>query len=148
LLIEESIRMMLSDELERPKALDDARLSFHQAACLAEAMYANNAPRWLWKAIKMLNKIRNMVSHELEPGQRSEKISEFVHFVESNEGVINSELSLESAISGLYVHLGITHDKQTVSDREQGKHRQSGEAERPAPDAPPQPARPARIDPT
>jgi hypothetical protein len=68
--------------------------------------------------IKLLDKVGNIVAYE-KISQRSEEVKECVQFVKNNKGIINSEPLLEAAILGLYIQIGVAHDKQAVLDRTQ-----------------------------
>jgi len=54
LLIEKQLRELIQLESKKPKALADARLSFHQVLCLAESYYWYKGSEWLWSGIKKL----------------------------------------------------------------------------------------------
>ena len=78
LLIEEQIRQIVDERLKTPAALRDARLTFHQAFCLAQAFFPADHDAPLWSALKKFNKIRNDIAHTIEPNQLQNRIEEFV----------------------------------------------------------------------
>ena len=67
LLIEEVLRELINKSITAPEALKPAQLSFHQCACICEAMFKDNENEWVWKGILNLNSIRNKMTHNLEP---------------------------------------------------------------------------------
>jgi hypothetical protein len=82
LLIEELLRTFINKTLPHPKVLDGARLTFAQLLAVSRACCTRVSPdHWMWKAIADLNKLRNMLSHETEPKEVAEKISEYANFV-------------------------------------------------------------------
>ena len=44
---------------------------------------------------------------------------QFISYMQENGGEKKADLTLEQAISDLYITLGLAHDKQIVKDREQ-----------------------------
>tara|TARA_R110000782_G_scaffold239414_1_gene325844 strand:- start:867 stop:1442 length:576 start_codon:yes stop_codon:yes gene_type:complete len=66
LLIEEQVRAFIAERLLTPGAIDDARLTSHQAICLAQSMtLPNDEPDHLWGVCKRINSLRNKVAHRL-----------------------------------------------------------------------------------
>ena len=82
LLFEEMLRDYLNSALPNPSALDSARLTFAQLIALTRAL-SKKAPvdHWHWHAISELNKLRNMLAHNLEPAALGEKIQKYVDYV-------------------------------------------------------------------
>jgi hypothetical protein len=87
LVFEELLRAYLERELPNPKALEGARLTFAQLLALARACSPASDINWYWVAISKLNSLRNMLSHNLLPAERDSRISDFVAFVVTNNGV-------------------------------------------------------------
>ncbi|WP_334189441.1 hypothetical protein [Noviherbaspirillum sp.] len=82
LLLEELLRAFLAKTLPHPEVLRGARLTFGQLLAVARSCCTSVSPdHWMWKAIADLNKLRNMLSHEVEPKDLAEKISEYADFV-------------------------------------------------------------------
>jgi len=86
LLFEELLRSFLTRALRHPDALDGARLTFVQLVAVARACSSLPPDHWCWVAVGKLNKLRNMLSHEAAPKALSEKIGEYVSFVERESG--------------------------------------------------------------
>lgn len=64
LWVEATMSGLLSRSLEKPEALDDARLSFSQTLALCDAM--GLIPSDLIPVLRRLNKLRNRVAHNLD----------------------------------------------------------------------------------
>jgi hypothetical protein len=65
LLIEELLNDIISFHLKDPSAIKDARLTFFQKMRLAQGILGNKKDNSTWKAIEVLNKLRNQISHRL-----------------------------------------------------------------------------------
>lgn len=82
LLLEELLRAFIAKTLPHPEVLRGARLTFAQLLAVARSCCTRVSPdHWMWKAIADLNKLRNMLSHEVEPKEVADKISEYANFV-------------------------------------------------------------------
>jgi hypothetical protein len=78
LLIEQRIREFIDERLLNPEPLEEARMTAHQAICLAEALtLPNPEPRWLWQMARRLNNIRNDLAHKLKPKGLEDKMTSF-----------------------------------------------------------------------
>lgn len=71
LLLEELLRDFCLQSVPYPKHLRQARLSFNQTAQLARSLciLSDTAFDWIWSVVSHLNKMRNLMAHELEPDQ-------------------------------------------------------------------------------
>lgn len=78
LLIEKKLRELVDVKLEKPEVLNEARLSFSQILCIAEALYWKKDTDLIWQVTKKLNNIRNSFSHQLEPKKYDVLIKEFL----------------------------------------------------------------------
>jgi hypothetical protein len=65
LLIEDLLDRLISANLRNTHAIQNARLTFFQKLCLAQGIIGSSNEDGKWKAIKELNKLRNMISHNL-----------------------------------------------------------------------------------
>ena len=104
LLIEELLRQLLDQALVKPGALKDARLETHQCICLAEALFSDRLPAWLWEALKKLNGARNKLAHTLEPVGFEQKVNDFQAYVEQHR---NKAPGLRSVMNGHPVTLAL-----------------------------------------
>src|SRR6476646_6881578 len=78
LLIEEQVRLIVSERLKNPRALRDAQLDCHQCICLAQSLFPADHQPWLWVSLKKLNKIRNDIAHNVEPAGLQDRMDDFV----------------------------------------------------------------------
>ena len=81
LLIEELLREYVNHHVRNPESLQDARLTFHQALCLARAFAPEESKEKLWNSVDKLNSLRNKIAHSLEPKDLEAKLKEFVEFL-------------------------------------------------------------------
>ncbi len=87
LLFEELLNAYLIQVLPHSSALKGARLTFSQTLALARASSSHLLPdHWIWAAIGSLNKLRNSLSHEVNPKDLSEKSKTYVDLVLANSG--------------------------------------------------------------
>ncbi len=76
LLLEEELRALLDTKFPRSEFLENARLTTHQAICLAEAFFRPQAEPWLWDVLHKVNKLRNDISHKLQPKDVAKRMRE------------------------------------------------------------------------
>lgn len=99
LLIEQRIREFIRERLLNPAALDQIRLTSHQAICLAEALtLPNSDPAVLWSVIRKVNALRNELAHKLTP----ERVEERVQEIESDYSRFGTA---QSGFAGILGHL-------------------------------------------
>ena len=69
LLFEESLNELFKKLLKSPTSVDDARLTFFQKVCVAQAIMDNveKHPHF-WRSLKRLNALRNKFAYRLDPG--------------------------------------------------------------------------------
>jgi hypothetical protein len=89
----------------KPDALSDARLSFSQVLCIAEALCWEKESDWLWKQIRKLNNIRNSFSHQLKPQKYDEAIKDFVEMCVEDPHELSTKSSLVLAMYAIYNNL-------------------------------------------
>jgi hypothetical protein len=104
LLVEELLRQLVDKALIKPAALEDARIEAYQRICLAEELCYDQAPAWLWDALKKLNSIRNKLAHNLEPTGLQDKIDDFQAYVEKHR---NKTPGLRSVVKDHPVKLAL-----------------------------------------
>ena len=112
LLVEEQLFELIAVEAEKPQALKDSRLTFHQTLCIAESLLWHKDSEWVWSSCRKLNSIRNSLSHELEPSNLDKNIKEFLSIVEKrypphgrNQVKKNQSTRLLTAIGMVYAYL-------------------------------------------
>ncbi len=71
LLLEGMLRDYCLSVVHHPASLREARLSFNQVTLLARSLIALPVQdfEWVWGVLGKINKMRNMLAHELEPNQ-------------------------------------------------------------------------------
>jgi len=86
LLVEEILYKLLLFKSAKPSAIHKAKLSFAQQLAIIEGLYfdENLMPDWLCPAATKLNKIRNLLAHNLTPKNLEIEIDEFTRIVISN----------------------------------------------------------------
>lgn len=88
LLIEDLVRAHLARRLAHPKALEGARLTFVQLLAVARAVSSDIAPdHWIWQAMAELNRLRNMLSHEVQPKSLAKRMNDYANFVRHHNKV-------------------------------------------------------------
>jgi hypothetical protein len=116
LLIEEMLQLLICEKVVNPAALEDARLTFYQRLCLAQALYNDQFLEWVWAAVEKLNAVRNKLSHTLKPRDIQTKLDEFVVFVEKEQGTPEPEL-LSSVFGRVHWALFKVHSALSVQLR-------------------------------
>lgn len=84
LLVERLLEKYLVQNLPCPAELDEARFSFAQKISLVAALHKGVDSGWLWKAIRLLNSLRNDLAHRLENNRKGSLLWEFLQTVESS----------------------------------------------------------------
>ena len=102
LLIEEQIQLLLERRLPKAYALKDARLTFYQKICLAEAVIeecqTDRKDIWLWTALKELNRLRNIIAHNVLATGIEDRMTDFIGLVSYKLGSCNLRHDFESAL--------------------------------------------------
>jgi hypothetical protein len=93
LLIEEQLRQLVSERLKNTRAIDEADLTFHQCACIAQSFFPPDHLPWLWAGVTKLNKIRNKAAHKLEPKGLQQRMDDLVNSVPSGFNALDDEKS-------------------------------------------------------
>lgn len=80
-----------------PSFLDDARLGFSQLLVLSRSFHLCMGDDWWgWLALKKLNSLRNLIAHNLEPGDLRERIVDFsIYVAEAIGATTDSEIGKE-----------------------------------------------------
>ena len=85
LIMEEVIRTLITEHVQFPKAVDEARLNCSQAINISEALLRNRTEEpWIWMAAHKLNKIRNHMAHNLEPEGLDDRIEDIISYIDVN----------------------------------------------------------------
>lgn len=88
LLAEETLFRFIERQAHQPEFLSDARLGFAQLVAISKSFHRYSGKDWWgWTALKKLNKLRNLLAHNLEPKDLKEQIVDFSVFVAESIGV-------------------------------------------------------------
>lgn len=109
LLIEEQLIKLVNIELKKPEALKRSRLTFHQLACIAEAMHWYDKDDWVWISVRKLNKIRNSLSHELKPKNLEIHIADFHRLIEKHCSIQVKDKLKEPTKNRLTMTIGLLY---------------------------------------
>lgn len=113
LLIERLLDNYLSYKLNQPTKIENARFTFAQKTALVSAMHYDKECDWLWSNIKLLNKLRNELSHNLENDILVKLLKEFISSVEAspeydeNTPPSNEYAGLRRTIYSIYESLSL-----------------------------------------
>lgn len=108
LLIEEMLRDFCLEVVPNPLFLRGARLTFKQTMLLARSLL--NPPvrdlnlDWVWNSLNQINKLRNMLAHELEPSHsKSDEIKQVIINIcrEERKGMLTEAPTFRGALSYL-----------------------------------------------
>ncbi len=93
LLVEELLDELISASFEHPSAIKDARLTFSQKLCICQAIIGRSGNEDIWRAIKELNCLRNVISHKLPDSALSAKLNPLLKvFFGKESGQIPADL--------------------------------------------------------
>lgn len=82
LVVEEVLIDFLRRQAPNPKHIDEVRLNFSQLVSLAQAFYRfRDHEWWVWPSLKKLNSLRNLLAHNLEPRDLTDRIADLSVFV-------------------------------------------------------------------
>lgn len=97
LLAEEVLFRFIENQSHRPSYLRDARLGFAQLVAVSRSFHRYSKEEWWgWAALKKLNILRNLLAHNLEPKDLTNKIVEFSVFIaEAIGATTDSEIGRE-----------------------------------------------------
>ena len=84
LIAEEELYRAINSKVIVSKDIEKARLKFSQLMFVTKAHYFKQEDSWMWGALRMLNGIRNSLSHSLEPDNFGASLLEFIELVEAN----------------------------------------------------------------
>ena len=99
LLLEQKVREFIDERMLNPEAIKPARLTSHQAICLAEALtLPNDDPKVLWSILRNVNSLRNDLAHNLSP----QKVERLVRDIESEFATFGT---VQSGFAGILGHL-------------------------------------------
>lgn len=86
LLLEEIMQIAIERAVKNPSAIRPLNFECSKKIALAEALYGDTIPTWVWSATRQLNRIRNDLAHNVEPKGLDERIDSFCQFVKRESG--------------------------------------------------------------
>lgn len=86
LLLEVALKDYISKRVRFPSRLNEGQVSFSSLVLFASSLEDCDKDRWLWEALKMANKIRNQIAHNLDHPKLSQTEREFIDYVQAHDG--------------------------------------------------------------
>lgn len=124
LLIEGAIRDFCYGSVRHPDHLRELRLNFHQIVGLARSLmfFPFKSPDRYWQMVNQLNKLRNLMAHELEPDPvKSDKCRTALIQASGQPTLIDSLSYLCGAINSLlYISLELHRREHLPEDVRDG----------------------------
>lgn len=93
LLIEECLHGIIENTLRDASRLPDARLTFHQAVCLCEAICGHPKGSLPWAFVRRLNEVRNRLAHRLDHDDVDALVDSLIHSYDGDTSVVPSSPS-------------------------------------------------------
>ena len=86
LLIEERLQAMIDEQVEHPRSLTNARLTFYQKLRICQALLGHPGLRE-WRFLESLNSLRNRLAHNAEVSDVEEDVDRLINYLsnDSNE---------------------------------------------------------------
>jgi hypothetical protein len=101
LLVEEGLKLAISNRMSNPIAFDELNLTFSQTTKLARAMFqsSNKSENPLWDAVAALNTLRNKLMHNLESGDLQPLLDRLVVTTDPPIGWEDTDLSVKLSLA-------------------------------------------------
>lgn len=121
LAIEEVLTKIICKNSKNEKYIFEAKLQFHQKINIVRAIVDISDAEWLWKALELINKARNHLSHSLTIEELDSKIESFTYHVKSqNTALFNCKESetfsdFHMAAFATYICLAVHADFETTN---------------------------------
>ena len=84
LLIERQLKGLVGDRFVKATAYDLSRPKLSEVLRLAEALYGDHLPVWIWRAIQELGIIRNSLAHRLTDALLEPRVHKLIKMVSDN----------------------------------------------------------------
>jgi hypothetical protein len=107
LLLEELLWQLIASKVRFPSELESVRFSFEHALALAKAVAGDTSSPWVWQALKLLNTVRNKLSHRLEPKDIDSNLRDFYLLVKQNMKADGGEVV--NIVGPLHWHIGLLY---------------------------------------
>ena len=95
LLLEVALKDYISKRVSFPARLNEGQINFSSLVLFASSLEDREGDGWLWKALKMANRIRNQIAHNLDNPKLSQAEKEFISYVQAHDGEFAVEVNDE-----------------------------------------------------
>ncbi|MDO7085561.1 hypothetical protein WNY51_18380 [Pseudocolwellia sp. AS88] len=92
LLIEKELERIALIGAEKPKYISESRLTFSNKIALVRSFHNSKCESWVWGAINKLNKVRNLMAHNLSSAEIDSEISSYTALLKIEEEIWPAEL--------------------------------------------------------
>ena len=92
LLIEQELDRVLLIGSEKPKYISESRLNFSNKIALVRAFHDSKCEPWVWGALSKLNKVRNLMAHNLSSTEIEIEITAYTILLKNEEKIWPAEL--------------------------------------------------------
>lgn len=93
LLLEMALKDYISRRVSFPDRLNKEQINFSSLVVFASSLEDREGDGWLWKALKMANKIRNQIAHSLDNPKLSQTEKDFISYVQLHDGEFAVEVN-------------------------------------------------------
>jgi hypothetical protein len=87
LLIEKELERVVLIGAEKPKYISESRLTFSNKAALVRSFHNSKCEPWVWGAITKLNKVRNLLAHNLSSAEIENEIASYTSLLKNEEKI-------------------------------------------------------------
>ncbi|MBU2881995.1 hypothetical protein KO525_05285 [Psychrosphaera sp. B3R10] len=92
LLIEQELDRVALIGAEKPKYISESRLTFSNKIALVRAFHDSKCESWVWGALNKLNKVRNLMAHNLSSTEIEIEITAYTILLKNEEKIWPAEL--------------------------------------------------------
>lgn len=89
LLVEQALREFVSKRVAKPQRLKDKQIPFAIILDFASSLDDGDSMGWVWDAAKKLNRLRNLLAHNLSPLKIEELEIEFIDYIRKHDGELS-----------------------------------------------------------
>jgi hypothetical protein len=86
LLVEQALREFVYKRIARPNCLKDKQIAFATILDFAASLEHADSMNWVWEAARKLNRLRNLLAHNLSPLKIEELEEQFISYVQAHDG--------------------------------------------------------------
>lgn len=89
LLVEQALREFVSKRVAKPQRLKDKQIPFAVILDFASSLDDGDSMDWIWDAAKKLNRLRNLLAHNLSPLKIEGLELEFIAYIRKHDGELS-----------------------------------------------------------